>query len=115
LASFGDFVFPSFKLKGEKPPRANVLVKKLRRAAREMGITALPRAFGFHTLRRTLASVLIGNNYDPKLVQELLRHSNSKTTLDLYAKAITPAKMEAQGWFVKSVLEQEKLASTRLQ
>jgi integrase len=110
-----DFVFPSFKLRGTKPPRANMLVKNIRKAALEVGITAAPRAFGFHTFRRTLASVLIGNNYDPKLVQELLRHSNSKTTLDLYVKAITPAKLEAQGWFVKSVLDQEKLATTRVQ
>jgi hypothetical protein len=45
----------------------------------------------------------------------MLRHSNSKTTLDLYAKAVTPAKLAAQGWFVKSVLDQEKLASTKVQ
>jgi integrase len=32
-----------------------------------------------------------------KVVQELLRHANSKTTLDLYAQALTPAKREAQG------------------
>ncbi len=110
-----DFVFPSFKLRGRKPPRANMLVKNLRKAALEVGITAPARAFGFHTFRRTLASVLIGNNYDPKLVQELLRHANSKTTLDLYAKAVTPAKMEAQGKFIKSVLDQEKLASRLVQ
>jgi len=110
-----DFVFPSFRLNGAKPPRANMLVKNLRKAAQEVGIIAPARAFGFHTFRRTLASVLIGNNYDPKLVQEMLRHSNSKTTLDLYAKATTPAKMEAQGQFIKSVFAQEKLASTSVQ
>jgi site-specific recombinase XerD len=36
----------------------------------------------------------VANNYDPKLVQELLRHSNIKTTLDIYAQAITSAKLE---------------------
>jgi len=92
-----------------------MLVKNLRKAAQEVGIIAPARAFGFHTFRRTLASVLIGNNYDPKLVQEMLRHSNSKTTLDLYAKATTPAKMEPQGQFIKSVFAQEKLASTSVQ
>jgi integrase len=50
-----DFVFPSFKLKGKKPPAANMLVKNIRRAALGVGITAAPRAFGFHTFRRTLA------------------------------------------------------------
>jgi integrase len=80
-----NLVFPSFKLKGRKPPRANMLLSDhLRPAALKVGVVAPPRAFGFHTFRRTLASVLVANNYDPKLVQELLRHSNIKTTLDIY-------------------------------
>jgi integrase len=70
-----------------------------------VGVVAPPRAFGFHTFRRTLASVLVANNYDPKLVQELLRHSNIKTTLDVYAQAITPAKLEAQGAFLNRLLK----------
>ena len=101
-----DLVFPSFKLKGTKPPRANMLLSDhLRPAAMKVGVVAPPRAFGFHTFRRTLASVLVANNYDPKLVQELLRHSNIKTTLDIYAQAITPAKLEAQGTFLNQLLK----------
>jgi integrase len=101
-----DLVFPSFKLKGTKPPRANMLLSDhLRPAAIKVGVVAPPRAFGFHTFRRTLASVLVANNYDPKLVQELLRHSNIKTTLDVYAQAITPAKLEAQGAFLNQLLK----------
>jgi integrase len=101
-----DLVFPSFKLKGTKPPRANMLLSDhLRPAAMKVGVVAPPRAFGFHTFRRTLASVLVANNYDPKLVQELLRHSNIKTTLDVYAQAITPAKLEAQGTFLNQLLK----------
>jgi integrase len=97
---------PSFKLKGRKPPRANMLLSDhLRPAAVRIGVVAPPRAFGFHTLRRTLASVLVANNYDPKLVQELLRHSNIKTTLDIYAQAITSAKLEAQGMFLTKLLK----------
>jgi len=41
-----------------------------------------------HTFRRALASVLVANNYDPKLVQELLRHSSIKTALDIHAKPL---------------------------
>ncbi len=101
-----DLVFPSFKLKGTKPPRANMLLSDhLRPAAMKVGVVAPPRAFGFHTFRRTLASVLVANNYDPKLVQELLRHSNIKTTLDIYAQAITSAKLEAQGMFLTELLK----------
>jgi integrase len=101
-----NLVFPSFKLKGRMPPRANMLLSDhLRPAALKVGVVAPPRAFGFHTFRRTLASVLVANNYDPKLVQELLRHSNIKTTLDIYAQAITPAKLEAQGNFLNQLLK----------
>jgi integrase len=97
-----DFIFPSFRLKGRKPPRANMLVADhLQPAARRAGITG---PVGFHTLRRTLASALVANGSDPKLVQELLRHSNIKTTLDVYARAMTPAKLEAQGWVLRQLL-----------
>ena len=102
-----DFIFPSFRLKGRKPPRANMLVADhLQPAARKAGITG---QVGFHTLRRTLASVLVANGSDLKLVQELLRHSNIKTTLDVYARAMTPAKLEAQG----SVLQQLLVAEVK--
>ena len=101
-----DLVFPSFQLKGRKPPSANMLLSDhLRPAALKVGVVAPPCAFGFHTFRRTLASALVANNYDPKLVQELLRHSNIKTTLDVYAQAITPAKLEAQGMFLAQLLK----------
>jgi len=97
-----DFIFPSLRLKGRKPPRANMLVADhLQPAARKAGITG---QVGFHTLRRTLASALVANGNDPKLVQELLRHSNIKTTLDIYARAMTPAKLEAQGWVLRQLL-----------
>jgi integrase len=104
-AAEDDFIFPSYRLKGRKPPRANMLVAKhLQPAARNAGITG---RVGFHTLRRTLASALVANGNDPKLVQELLRHSNVKTTLDIYAKAMTPAKLEAQGWVLQQLLTEE--------
>jgi len=56
---------------------------------------------------RSLASALVANGNDPKLVQELLRHSNVKTTLDIYAKAMTRAKLEAQGWVLQQLLTEE--------
>jgi integrase len=100
-----DFIFPSFRLKGRKPPRANMLVADhLQPAARKAGIRG---QVGFHTLRRTLASALVANGSDPKLVQELLRHSNIKTTLEVYARAMTPAKLEAQGWVLQQLLTAE--------
>ena len=71
-----DFVFPSLRLKGKKPPAANMLVADyLRVAARKAGVVAPPRTFGFHTFRRTLASVLVKMKVDVKTVQEILRQA----------------------------------------
>jgi integrase len=104
-----DFVFPSFRLKGRKPPRANMLVADhLQPAARKAGITG---QVGFHTLRRTLASVLVANGSDIRLVQELLRHSNPLITLDAYARSTTPAKIEAQGWVMQQLLTDDSKAA----
>jgi integrase len=114
-----DLVFPSLRLKGRKPPRANMLVADhLQPAARKAGITA---QVGFHTLRRTLASALVANGNDIRLVQELLRHSNPLITLDAYARSTTPAKIAAQGWVMQQLLTEDskvalaaaKPASTR--
>jgi hypothetical protein len=42
-----------------------------------------------------------------KVVQELLRHANSRITLDLYAQAGMPEKWLAQSKVVKMVLEKK--------
>jgi len=104
-----DLVFPSIRLKGKKPPRANMLVSDhLQPAARRAGI---PNAVGFHTLRRTLASALVANGSDIRLVQELLRHSNPVITLEAYTRSTTPAKIGAQGWVMQQLLPEDAKAA----
>ncbi|MGH9704748.1 MAG: tyrosine-type recombinase/integrase, partial [Candidatus Acidiferrales bacterium] len=56
---------------------------------------------GWHSFRRTFATMLKGGGEDVKTVQELMRHANSRITLDVYAQALTPAKRSAQ----KKVIE----------
>jgi integrase len=80
----------------------------LRVAAKKAGVVAPPRTFGFHTFRRTLASVLVKMKVDPKLVQEMLRHQNLKTTLEVYADAATEDKREAQGMFLLVAVPRSK-------
>jgi site-specific recombinase XerD len=73
-----DLVFPSFRLKGRKPPRANMLVADhLQPAARKAGITG---KVGFHTLRRTLASALVANGNDARLVASGHRNRAGRPT-----------------------------------
>ncbi len=56
-------------------------------SSRKGGVIAKddPCRFGFHNLRHSLASFLVRTKTDPKTVQALLRHSDVKTTLQLYA------------------------------
>ncbi len=63
---------------------------------------------GWHTFRRTVATLLVANGEDIKTVQESLRHANSKLTLDLYAQAITSTKRKAQSKIVQMLLPAQK-------
>ena len=53
------------------------------------------KALGWHSFRRTFATLLKGGGEDVKTVQELMRHASSRLTLDVYAQALTPAKRAA--------------------
>ena len=59
-------------------------------------------------LVRRWFSLLTQNNEDVKVVQELLRHANSRITLDLYAQAGMAGKREAQRKVVEMVLKKGK-------
>jgi len=102
-----DWVFPSLKLDGRKPRAANMLVEDyLRPAAVKAGVIAAsnPCRFGFHNLRHSLASFLVRSKTDPKTVQALLRHSDVKTTLQLYAHSVSADRMTAQGEVLLAIL-----------
>ena len=58
-------------------------------AARRVGIN---KKVSWHTFRHTFSTLLKGNGEDVKVVQELLRHSTAKMTLDTYTQALSPQK-----------------------
>jgi integrase len=62
-------------------------------AARRLGIN---KKISWHTFRHTFSTLLNGNGEDVKVVQELLRHSTAKMTLDIYTQALSPQKRAAQ-------------------
>jgi integrase len=108
-----NWVFPSFRLKGKKPRCANMLVRHyLRPAAVNAGVLAKDdrHRFGFHNLRHSLASFLVRTKTDPKTVQTLLRHSNVKTTLQLYAHSVSEDRMAAQRLALAAFLQPPTLA-----
>ena len=57
----------------------------------------------WHTFRRTYSTLLEANGEDVKVVQELLRHASVRTTMDVYAQAMTPDKRAAQQKVVEMV------------
>ena len=106
-----DWVFASPKANGKKPYNPGMLVRRhLQPAALQAKVRG---KVGWHTFRRTVATLLVENGNDIKVVQELLRHANSKITLDLYAQAVTSAKRKAQSEIVK-MLRPERPKLTRL-
>ena len=56
----------------------------------------IQKKMSWHTFRHTFSSILKGNGEDVKVVQELLRHSTSRMTLDTYTQALSPQKRAAQ-------------------
>ena len=54
---------------------------------------------------RTYSSILQDTGEDVKVVQELLRHSSTKMTLDVYAQPLTPIKRAAQRKVVAMIRE----------
>jgi integrase len=61
--------------------------------ARRLGIN---KRIGWHTFRHTFSTLLKSNGEDVKVVQELLRHSTARMTLDTYTQALSPDKRAAQ-------------------
>jgi integrase len=42
----------------------------------------------FHDLRHTCATLLLGRNVNPKIVQEMLGHANISETMDTYSHVL---------------------------
>jgi integrase len=97
-----DYIFPSPTMGGQQPfwP-CSMLRKIIRPAAIRAKIT---KRIGWHTLRRTLATLLVGQGTSVKLTQEMLRHANSRITLELYAQSNMAAKLEAQRVLLKDMV-----------
>ncbi len=90
--------FASPRAEGQKPYYPGALIKwHLRPAAKKANVHG---KIGWHTFRRTVATLPVEHGNDIKVVQELMRHANSKMTLDLYAQAVTQAKRTAQSKIV---------------
>jgi integrase len=97
-----DWIFASKRLRGRKPLWGQSILRKfIRPKAQELGIQ---KHFGWHTFRHTYSTLLRSVGTEFKVMQELLRHSSLRSTLDVYTQAITPSKQAAQEAVMSLVL-----------
>src|SRR5437899_12980590 len=77
------------------PSRSSMNVR--RRCMRVPGpIDILVKRFGLHNLRQSLSNALItGEKEDPRTDQDMMRHSNSSTTPELYTQSTTYQRIAA--------------------
>ena len=54
------------------------------------------------------STLLKANGEDVKVVQELMRHANISTTMNIYTKALTSAEREAQSRVVDVLLDRSR-------
>jgi integrase len=90
-----------------KPWWAHKLVRyHLRPAAEKAGIGRI----GWHTFRHTYSTLLHAYGTDMKVQQELLRHSDIRTTMNIYTHTVSPALREANSKVVRMILPERKTA-----
>ena len=89
-----DFLFPSLRMNGTQPLMPDMVLRKIIRPALDRaGVTG--KTVGWHSFRHSLATNLRSLGVDVKVAQELLRHANSRTTMDLYTQAVSADKRSA--------------------
>ena len=94
-------------VKCKQPLSPDTLLKKvIRPAVERAGIKN--KRIGWHSFRHSLATNLRAAGVDLKTAQELLRHANSRITLEVYTHAISATKREANNRVMQMVLEAGK-------
>jgi integrase len=107
-----DWLFASEFKNGVEPYWPDSLLKHfVKPAAVRAEIT---KRVGWHTFRHSYSTQLRANGTDIKVQQELLRHSNVQTTLQVYTQAISTQKREAHERVVGQLLfsEPEEVAAS---
>jgi integrase len=89
-----DWIFASLHSLGEKPYWPDSLLKRhIRPAAVVVGIS---KQIGWHTFRRSTATLLLSSGANIRVAQELMRHASPVMTLGTYSQAVAEDKMTAQ-------------------
>ena len=99
---------PSVRLNGTKPLTPDMVLKKIIRPALERaGVKG--KVIGWHSFRHSLATNLRSLGVDVKVAQELLRHANSRITMDLYTQAVSADKRIASDRQIELLMGAKKV------
>jgi integrase len=98
-----DWVFASSQKAGELPLRPTSMLETQIKPA--VKAAKLGDAIGWHTFRHSYSSMLREMGVDLKVQQELLRHADIRTTMNLYTQAVSEHKRAAHSKVVKMVLK----------
>ena len=103
------WVFASPQDDGRRPYLAQQIMRRhILPVAQKLGII---KRIGWHTFRHTYSTLLRSTGAELKIMQELLRHSTIRVTLDTYTQAVTTEKRNAQEAVV-ALLFREKTQET---
>lgn len=101
-----DYIFPSIAKNGSQPIQPDMILKRhIRPALKKLKIE---KRIGWHSFRHGLANLLRQNGVEIKTAQELLRHANSRITLDIYQQSMTAWRRAAQELVIKQLLGTSK-------
>ncbi len=96
-----DFVFGSPEMNGTQPYWPDSMLRKVvRPAAVRAGIS---KHIGWHSFRRSLATLLQASGASVKATQDMLRHASSRLTLELYAQSVPEDRRDAQAGILRAV------------
>ncbi len=100
-----DWIFASSHTGGRKPFWPDAVLQKVIRPA--ISRTGIRKLIGWHTFRHTYSTLLIANGENVKVVQELMRHANSRSTLEIYSQARMEQKRQAQQRLAQAIFPEE--------
>ena len=96
-----DWLFPAERDE-ERPVNGwNLQQRFLRPAAQAAG---LGESIGFHSLRHTYSTMLRDLGVDLKVQQELMRHADIRTTMNVYTQAVGDSLRAAQSMVTRSMM-----------
>jgi integrase len=105
-AKDGDWVFASRRMLGKQPLWPEAIMRgHIRPAAKRAGIT---KHISWHTFRHTFSTLLMANGEDVKTVQSLMRHANSRLTMEIYTHAVDSKKRAAQSKVIQMILPKQQ-------